>query len=334
MLCAWFCRASSGNPGGLKISGFGSTAEGNPGDDFTRRVARLYSGSHDVVDALYWRTEPTMTGPTGAPSPQVEWRELQRQVYGRDIDEAERQEATRRLPEVERSLCENIAAIESAVAAARESAPESKQRPLLQSIPESDPMDNDETRTIEYADKPVTGETASAAASAAAAPIASTSRFWNRRVIAAVLVGVVVLVFAGGWGLGRLSTQKAVELTTNTSGGGVAFTVFDRLQEPEDIPGLIMGGGYLPETFRQLFDHNDFAVYAVRTIDTRVCVVGVLELHEAAASCTAVDAFDEFGLSLDVLTGEGQNAFLNEVRWRPDGSASFSQDTPFLTEGG
>lgn len=65
--------------------------------DFLSRFAQRYTGPHDPLDALFWASHPERVGPSRAPGPAGQRRQLEADVYSESADTARRAAAVEAL---------------------------------------------------------------------------------------------------------------------------------------------------------------------------------------------------------------------------------------------
>lgn len=314
---------------------------------FRERVAAGYSGSHEVLDALWWREHPDAATPDGTPSPRARRAELQRVAFAPAargaadaVPRADR--ATAELRRLDQSLTEERAAIDRAVEAAL-------------TIGGTERMEGPAPGPVGEApdDAGATGDEHPAGGSR------SASWWWGRldgsrrhgrgdsrrtpgRRTAAVAAVFAVAVVGGAAGYGLAQLGAGADGTGSPAAGGEPFAdassalaIFDRPQQDDDVPPLLYNVQLREETLRTL-SMPAAPLYVARDIDDDVCVVLVQTNGTYAANCVPEDRFPSSGLLIRgsiAVTGRPSQgdqlpqSFVDvEATWLPDGTTVWGRN--------
>jgi len=302
------------------------------------RLRELYTGSHDALDALWWRLHPRETSPRGVPDPVVDRDGLQRQAFSREEETAptlaQRDPITgaeirltadqHRLRELDAHLAEDARALDAAVARFGADFPAG------------------EAAGIRHA-----GESADAGSTAPAQPMAALVRStpptppeWRRRLRVALVLGLVALLAVNvflatrlqqvsgrldAFALQAIADPRAGFEEVDTSSAS-ALDVFTRAQEIRDVYPVQLPIAYDLRDVRRLTPEvrtGAFGLYAVLAHPGDVCLVAVLPDLSSSSTCSAVRAFTQNGLSVtatEFVDGDDRYPLVREITWRPNGA--------------
>jgi len=325
------------------------------------RLARLrtvYSGRHDVLDALWWRLHPREASPRGVPDPVLERDGLQRQAFSREGERAPTLEQLdlitgaeirltadeHRLRELDTHLAEDARALDAAVArfsadfpvgkmtrdpagkAADE--PEADERANAGPIPASRPRAAQPREAQPREAQPQAGQ-----------PQAGQPR-WRRRLTAALALGLAALLAVNiflATGLENVSrqvdslAQQALadprERWGEVDASSVsALEVFATPQMIRDVYPVQLPIAYDLRNVRRLTPEvrtGAFGLYAVLAHPGDICLVAVLPDLSSSSTCSAVADFAENGLavtSTELVGGDDRNPLVRVITWRPNGA--------------
>jgi hypothetical protein len=302
-------------------------ARHDPG--FLRAVEATHRGRWPVPDALWWLGHPNDPAPGGTAAPAERVRNLQRRIFAADGDAAGNTAVADALRRLENEIVAERAAIAQAVAAALAGTGPGTEaaRPDTAAAEPSaleagaDGAAGAALPALEQAPEPVAEGTPARRWAAAAA------------LVAALLVGAVV-----GGALNRADRTAAEAPTPATSSAtatppatapGTApagepvppllvAEVFDRAQQPADLPAVPLPRAFDTASFRYLgsagftdADGNgviDSPYYAARGADRMICLVAVPEGSGYLSTCAHEAEYPAAGLRLswqstDLLVG-------------------------------
>jgi hypothetical protein len=305
---------------------------------FLQRVRDAHTGRWDVLDALWWDSHPFEPAPSGTPAPAAELRELQRRLFSQDGDASGDHVTTALMRESEATISVERAEIQDAIHRAQST-----------SERHAHSTDADVECLSEVDRMPETGDPA-----AVAPPVMNPALSPKRNL--AVAVGIVAAVI-GGMAVGAQLTNGtdaappgASPTPMNTASPVVmleaaplALAVFDRPQEPIDVPSVPMPEALDLESFRAIdaassqlqngeagrHDHNLDRFFAARTTSHLVCLVAVVSSIDYLSTCTLENDFPATGLrlywpgSFTMENAEGTvttTAMERYTVWQPDGS--------------
>jgi hypothetical protein len=234
---------------------------------YLTRLRAGYSGERELLDVLAWRADPLV----GENDPARGLAELKRAAFSRDSSDVDRRRSQERMLALERSLAEDSAALDSALAAA-----EPVTVPVAAPPPASDPL------APEVHPEP----------SPEALALRRLVAFFRRPVGTALLV-VVVLVLVVGGGL----TEKRQYFDV-----GYGLDIFARERVVRDaLPsGYNEVQIYDAQTSRRMPSQDGWEIWAAHKIgqpDT-VCLM-IERLANGSAQCTTTADFLKRGLTLE-----------------------------------
>lgn len=305
---------------------------------FLDRVTAQYLGRHAVLDALWWRTRPLETAPSGAVSPRSGLRALRTAVYSQPGPGSTPERDATALAALEAELAADTRAIEEAVAAAL--APEPA--PELPG-PEPDP------------EQPEPGSEGGS----------SVTPRGRGRLIVGLLAAAMVLAFIAGAAVSRgiaspesssngsppnsAPNSVSSSAVSNSAAGGSegllqtgspvapapALAIFDSPAQASDADvetaRHVLGGAVVPASIRQLSYRVEPGAnfFAARDPNGRVCLIAVIDGSRFVASCSTDAAFARTSLRLEFLLprlriyqtdakGAAQDV---TAEWTPDGIA-------------
>ncbi|MCY7325487.1 MAG: hypothetical protein LH605_05070 [Microbacteriaceae bacterium] len=309
------------------------------------RLRELYTGRHDVLDALWWRLHPREASPRGVPDPVLERDGLQRQAFSRAGEAAPTLEQRdlitgaeirltadqHRLRELDAHLSEDGRALDAAVAR------------FAGDFPAGGAAGS---AAGEAAGDPATGASADRGFDAPAppAPVPATTTppvqpSWRRRLTASLALGLAALLAVNIFLATRLEqvsrrldslAQQAIadprarwgEVDASSAS---ALKVFIRAQTINDVYPVQLPIAYDLRNVRRLTPEvrtGAFGLYAVLAHPGDVCLVAVLPDLSSSSSCSAVRDFVGNGLVVtftELVGGADRNPVVREITRRPDG---------------
>ena len=314
------------------------------------RLRELYTGRHDVLDALWWRLHPRQASPRGVPDPVLERDGFQRQAFSREGEAApileQRDLVTgadlrltadeHRLRELDAQLAEDARALDAAVGHF------GADFPAGEAVGAAGPGAADTVASTStgsgYGYGYLAPPAPTTASSPAAAPGATNSRRRRLRIalaigLAALLAVNVVLATRLDQVSRRLDSLSQQSLADPRASGNEldassasALQVFTRAQTISDVYPVQVPIAYDLRDVRRLTPEvrsGAFGLYAVLANPGEVCLIAVLPDLSSSSSCSAVVDFAENGLvvtSTQLIGGDDRHAMVREITWRPNGT--------------
>lgn len=308
------------------------------GDD--RRLAafrELYLGSHDLLDALWWRLHPLEISPRGVPDPAIERHALQRLAFSRH-DEATPLVADRDLLSGQRIwltddelqlrnldvlLAADARALDSAIAKF------TAMYPLVETA-EVAPVP---VPPIEYAPPH-------------ASPVLDDVRQhapWLPIAAGVLAMGLLVTTGAMWWRIQEMSDR--LNSATPAASDPVrdwretnattlaALLIFNRSQTLDDVYPLQLPVAYDIRAVRQLTESDDrdgYRLFGALVEPDQICLAIVLADLSSSSSCVSDREFTRDGITIAthasrVKANDGQTGFVSHrITWEPDGSFTSS----------
>ncbi|TFB71942.1 hypothetical protein E3O06_10975 [Cryobacterium glaciale] len=285
---------------------------------FLHAVRAAYSGTWDVLDALWWQSHPDQLSPAGIASPAVRRRELQRRIFAADGDAVNDAAATELLRQLDDEIRSERAALDRALASVRGELAPSRAEPSVAL---------DETQTETETETEVDD------------PQALTNR--RRLLVTASLIVAVAIGAVAGAQLTDAGTSAAPIPTattepTTTGTRAPALTRLDLPQATTDAPTASVPEGFVVDSFRllgtppgYLAPSESVAFYAARATSGMVCLIALGSEIGHLATCVPESNFPTTGLrlywlgTLDYWSDAGVAATtpINwDAVWKPDGS--------------
>lgn len=267
---------------------------------FLAAVATAYDGRYAVLDVLWWLSNPGESAPSGAVAPSTTVAELRRRIYSAAGDDVGDAGATHELRRLEQDLATEHRAAQHAVAAAdtpRTSAlvggPDLEE--LVTSTHRNGVHAREELEHLEEEPPQVTPH-----------PTVRTRILVASGIVAALIVGLVVGAqlarpeadtSASGTPLVASSADAVLESFPVT-----AAEIFDRVQEPADVPTQKLPATFVQESLRVLMPARDSGsptgIFAARSSSHMICILVLLSDDEYASNCTVESEFPTTGLRI------------------------------------
>lgn len=249
--------------------------------DFLETVRSMHTGDWDVLDALWWQSHPTSIAPSGNQAPAILLSELQHRVYSANGNAMGDEEAARSLHELKVQIQTEQQAIVNALELASSDATKRPAPPLPELIMLNEPEPIPE----------VPLHTA-----------AGRKRFLILGCTAALIVGVVAGTQLNA---GRVEATSPIPSSSPTPSSAkiAALSVFDRAQQPEDIPAPVLPNTFKLDSFRalngNLSGQNEAAtLFAARSSSNMVCLVVLATGIDYLSTCSTEGEFPASGLRL------------------------------------
>ncbi|MEJ3404296.1 hypothetical protein WDJ51_06105 [Rathayibacter sp. YIM 133350] len=244
-----------------------------------RSVQQKFAGDGDVIDELWWVDHPDDAAPSGRESPLAQIRVLQRNAYaadGRDRDGAAHQlaEAQKRRSMQRRFALEAVTAADAAVVL---------QSAAMRGTAQGTHPSSEQASSSERESKPERDSKP-----------APASRGRIVLVAAAALAAGLLIGGAIGAALPKgVPSEASAPTGTSTSTEAAVdqapavASIFDRPQEPNDLPAVALAPSFRSESFRLLSPGDEFgpSAYAARDDSGQVCLIVIPPERTYLSSC-------------------------------------------------